>query len=387
MKKRFLACLCLFGSSVFACASNDREALWEATAEAIDKQLPKTAIEHLDKILPDALNEKAYAEATKAMVMKIKLGASMDASANGITESAIKQLNDEIQKAPAEMLPVLHTIHALWLWEYYQENRWKFVNRTRTDVPPGDDFATWDLARILAEIDRSFSSALEHAETLKTTPISDWMDVIEPGTVPTRYRPTLYDFLAHEAFSFYQAGERAPFGTETPFTIQPEDPIFAPANEFMAWKPETTDPKSPTLKAIQLFQDLLRFHALDTDPSAFFDADLARIEFGRNATPQNREDSDYQTALQHLIEASIHHEISSFARATLATHISKQNPNEAHAIATAGFNAFPESEGGIDCYNLIQQIEAPKLEMSLQQTWNSSTEPIQIQFRNLNQIH
>lgn len=387
MKNPILACLCLFALSIFACASDAREALWEAVDKAIDNQLPKTALEHLDKILPEALADKAYAEATMAMMMKIRMEASIDASQMGVTESAIKRLNAEIQKAHAEMLPVLHTIHALWLWEYYEENEWKFVNRTHTDAPPGDDFATWDLATILSEIDSSFSSALEHADTLKATPISDWMEVIEPGTVPTRYRPTLYDFLAHEALSFYQAGERAPYSHPNPFTIQPEDPIFAPANEFMAWKPETTDPQSPTLKAIQLFQDLLSFHASDTDASAFFDADLARIEFGENASTQNIDDPDYRIALQHLIEASIHHEFSSFARATLAKHISSLKPDEAHAIATAGFKAFPDSEGGRLCYNLIQQLEAPKLEISQQQTWNSSTEPIQVEFRNLSQIH
>ena len=91
MKNPILACLCLFALSIFACASDAREALWEAVDKAIDNQLPKTALEHLDKILPEALADKAYAEATMAMMMKIRMEASIDASQMGVTESAIKR--------------------------------------------------------------------------------------------------------------------------------------------------------------------------------------------------------------------------------------------------------------------------------------------------------
>jgi len=400
MKNRILACLCLFALSIFACASDAREALWESVDKAIDNQLPKTALEHLDKILPEALEEKAYAEATMAMAMKIRMEASIDASQMGVTESAIKRLNAEIQKAPTEMLPVLHTIHALWLWEYYEDNRHKIPHRTRTDAPPGDDFSTWDPATILSEIDSSFSSALGHCDTLKATPISDWMEMIDPGTVPTRYRPTLYDLLAHEALSFYQIAnnhrEEIRFldnlnkglpTSEGALTIQPEDPIFAPANEFMAWKPETTDPQSPTLKAIRLFQDLLRFHASDTDPSAFFDADLARIEFGYHygVTPEAK--INYIEALSLLAEQSSNHDISSLALARIATGIIYEDVERAYSIAKAGFSSFPQSDGGKLCQDLISGIELPILNISHRMGWNTKHQPIQISSRNVSHVH
>ena len=80
--------------------------------------------------------------------------------------------------------------------------------------------------------------------------------------MPDSYRPTLYDFLAHEALEFYTLGRagRRP-RPEDAFELSADSPIFAPAEEFLNWEVETTDAESPTVKAIQLYQDLLRFHA------------------------------------------------------------------------------------------------------------------------------
>ena len=50
--------------------------------------------------------------------------------------------------------------------------------------------------------------ALAADKPLKATPIAAWDGLLEKGTMPDSYRPTLYDFLAHEALEFYQAGEQ-----------------------------------------------------------------------------------------------------------------------------------------------------------------------------------
>ena len=61
--------------------------------------------------------------------------------------------------------------------------------------------------------------------------------------MPDTYRPTLYDFLVHEALSFYNSGEQAAL-PEDAFEIMADSPIFAPVAEFLAWEPETSDLKS-----------------------------------------------------------------------------------------------------------------------------------------------
>ena len=101
----------------------------------------------------------------------------------------------EIDKAPAEMKPVLNAIQAHWYWHYFQQNRWRFMQRSTTSEAPGKDITTWDLPRILGEIDKQFTRALATADELKTIPVGTYDALLEKGTTPDAYRPTLYDFL------------------------------------------------------------------------------------------------------------------------------------------------------------------------------------------------
>ena len=59
------------------------------------------------------------------------------------------------------MQPMMELILANWYWDYFQQNRWRFIQRTQTGATSGDDMLTWDLPRILAEIDRHFQAALQ----------------------------------------------------------------------------------------------------------------------------------------------------------------------------------------------------------------------------------
>jgi hypothetical protein len=252
-------------------AGESRDSLWNQVGEAIRQRLPKTAITILDEIIPAALEDQAYAEATKAICLKISLEGQIQ---GGNAEEKIVRLEAEIANAPDPMKPVMETILAHWYWQYFQQNSWRFINRTQTAEPPGADITTWDLPRILAEIDRHFMLALAAEQELKTIPVDEWDDLLLEGTVPDSYRPTLYDFLVFEALSFYSAGEQAGTIPQDSFEIMADSPIFGSAAEFLAWQPETSDADSAKLKAIGLYQDLLTFHQDDSDKSAFIDADL-----------------------------------------------------------------------------------------------------------------
>src|SRR5271165_740245 len=165
-------CLVLVNLSAFGGA---RDAQWKRVEEAINQGLPKTAITNLEPIITAALKEKAYAEAVKAIGKKIAQEGNIQGNK---PEEKITRLEAEIAKAPKEMVPVLDTLMAHWCWQYFQQNRWRFMQRTATARPPGKDFATWDLPRLFAEIDREFQSALEAETILKATPIGLWDDLL-----------------------------------------------------------------------------------------------------------------------------------------------------------------------------------------------------------------
>ena len=207
-----------------------RDAPWKKVDEAIKKGLPKTAIQELDPIIAAAIEDKAYAEAIKAIGMKIAQEGTIQGNK---PEEKITRLQAEIAKAPKEMRPVMDAILAHWYWQYFQQNRWRFIQRTATAAPSGNDILTWDLPRILAEIGKQFQAALANAAELKKVPIAQYNDLLVKGTMPDAYRPTLYDFLAFEALSFFSSGEQAGARAEDAFELAADSPIFAAVEEFL----------------------------------------------------------------------------------------------------------------------------------------------------------
>ncbi|HWH72173.1 MAG TPA: hypothetical protein VNT26_22610, partial [Candidatus Sulfotelmatobacter sp.] len=214
-------------SSLFA---GPRDAQWKQVQEAMNKGLPKTAITNLEPIIQGALRDKAYAEAVKAIGQKIALEGNIQGNK---PEEKITRLQAEIAKAPKEMVPVLDTLLADWFWHYFQQNKWRFMQRTATAQAPGKDFTTWDLPRLFAEIDKQFQKALAAEKTLKATPISAWDDLLQKGTMPDSYRPTLYDFIVYEALDFYTSGEQAAAKPQEAFELSAENPVLDAPEAFL----------------------------------------------------------------------------------------------------------------------------------------------------------
>ncbi len=362
-----------------------REAQWKKVDDAIAKGLPKTAIEHLEPIVEGALADKAYAEAIKAIGKRIALEGTIEGNK---PEEKITRMKAEIEKAPAEMKPMMEAILANWYWHYFQQNKWRIMRRTATAEAPSQDFTTWGLPRIFAEIDKHFTAALAGAETLQKIPIADYDDLLAKGNMPDAYRPTLYDFLAHNALVFYASGEQAAAKPQEAFELLADGPVFAPAAEFTAWMPKTRDEESPKLKAVRLYQELLRFHQDDRDRAAFLDADLARLVFGSNTAFGEEKNARFKAALKRFVDRWGDHPISARARYHWAKALHGEGDwVAARTLALQGWQAFSDSVGGRMCYNLVQQIEAPSAHVSAERVWNEPWPEIEVRYRNVTKVY
>ena len=275
----------------------DRAAQWKKVDEAVNKGLPKTAIQELEPIIASALKDKAYPEAIQAISKKIALEGNIQGNK---PEERITRMKAEIAKAPKEMVPVMDAILANWYWHYFQQNRWRFMQRTATATAPSDDFTTWDLKRIFAEIDKQFTKALSADKELKATPIATYDALLEKGTMPDSYRPTLFDFVAFDALQFYTSAEQAGARPEDAFESAADSPALGSADEFLKWTPQTTDTDSPKVKAIKLYQNVMEFHQEDQDKSAFLDADLSRLQFANANAFGDDKATRYKAALKQF---------------------------------------------------------------------------------------
>lgn len=365
--------------------AGDRATMWKKVDDAVNQGLPKSALEALEPILQQALSEKDYPEAVRAIAKRSILKSQIE---GGDPLIAIKQLKQELETAPDALRQPLQAILGHWYWTYFQQNRWRFANRSQTASPPSEDIATWDLKRLFDEIDRAFAAALEPAEATQKIPIAAFDAMLTQNDFPDTYRPTLYDFLAHTAIDFYAAGEQAGVQSLDAFVLDADSPALGSADEFLVWKPETTDVESPYYKAVLLYQALMQFHAKDADPSARLDADLDRLQFVQAHGVGEEKTNRTLAALKRFAETNASHPLSALARHRWATLLRNDNHMvDAHAIATQGKNAFPESIGGRLCSQLIADIESKSLDVQSERVWNAPWLKLRVQYRNVTQAH
>jgi uncharacterized protein YfaS (alpha-2-macroglobulin family) len=378
----FSGILMLSATDVAWAASQDSR--WKKVEQARNKGLPRTAIAELEPIVANALKNKAYGEAVKAIALKIALESNIE---GGKIEEKITRMQAETARAPEEMKPVMEAILANWYWNYFLQNRYRFMQRTQTAAPQGNDITTWDLPHILSEVDKQFDKALAYDQRLKTTPVAVFGDLLEKGTAPDSYRPTMFDFLAFNALDFYTAAEQGAARAEDAFDLSADSPIFGTVDEFLAWQPPATDADSSTLKAIRIYQNLLSFHRNDRDKTALIDADLWRLHFGRNKAFGEDKNDRYKAALQRFLKEWPSHEISARALFELANLLNSEGePLEAHKLARHGTDVFPNSVGGRMCFNLVQQIQAKSADISTERVWNEPLPSIRVSYRNVAKV-
>jgi uncharacterized protein YfaS (alpha-2-macroglobulin family) len=364
-----------------------REEEWNKVADAEKQGLPKTALERVNPILERALKEKDYPEAIKALVKKIELESRTEGEFAGTAET-IKRMRAAVATVPAEMRPVMHTILAHWWWSYAGPEDWDLHDRSVTLGPPDPDIRTWDRARIREQIGKSFADALSAEKELKATPIERYRFLLPAGSIPDKFRPTLYDFLAFEALGFYTSEEHAGPRPPGAYILSADSPIFGTVDEFLRWEPKTTDVHSNTVKAIKLYQQLLSFHKDDRDRSALLDVDLHRLRFGATRAVGAAKNARYKAALEAFIKVNANHELAAMAQFCLASAVFGEGDLvKARAIAALGRKAFPDSPGGKLCSNLIGFIEARSAVVTTERVWSDPPPRIAVTYKNVTKAY
>ena len=362
----------------------DRPTLWQQIAQAKKDKLPKTEMKLLEAVYLSAVADKSYPEAVKAMCQKITVEASINQPA---APFAIKELIKRADEVPDELKPITNAILANWFHDYFRRNRWRFAQRSQTAGTVSDDFETWDLRRILQEIDGAFTKALAAKEALKTIPIGDYDQLLKKGSVDDTHRPTVFDFVANEAIEFYSLDEQI-IRRQGAFDLLADSPVLSGVDEFVAWKPRSEDSESYMLRAVALYQELLSFHKGDEDPTALLDTDLNRLAFANQHASGDEKKARYRASLKRFAQQHAKHALSSRALSMLAdSHFSDSEFGLAHQYATTGGKRFPDTYGGKRCLDIIEQVEHPQILVGVENVWNAAKPQFSVQYRNLDRIH
>lgn len=380
--------------------NDNYDKLWKRVDSCEKKGLSASALQVVEVIYSKAKAENNAPQLVKAVMHRMKFESYKEEFS---LEKSIFKLRDEAAEAKFPVKPVLQSILADAYWQYFQNNRYKFYNRTSTVNFKNDDIETWDLRAISNAVISNYKASLDNADSLKRTKIDLYDDIIIKGTTEQRaWRPTLYDFLAWRALYFFMSTEPDVSRPANRFTIN-DDAYLKAYPEFLAMNiTNQSDSLETKYYALKLMQDLTLFHEKDDNTNAFIDIELTRLDYVSSHSQNPKKDTLYYNSMMALQSkfagnprvTEIDLRIANWYLAKAAQYqplegeAYKWYKKTAKEVAEAAVKKFPESYGGKQCKNTITAITAKSLNLAVEEV-NAPNKPFRalVTSANVNKVY
>jgi uncharacterized protein YfaS (alpha-2-macroglobulin family) len=357
--------------------NNNYNVLWNQVSTLELDDTPKSALEIVKQIEAKATTEKNHTQLIKVLLFKSKFSLILEENAQ---LTVVKDFKEQIAKSEAPTKNILQNMLAKLYWDYYQQNRYQFYNRTKTENKVDEiDFRTWDLETLFAEISTYFEQSLENALVLQNTTTEAFEPILTTFEGSTILHPTLYDFLAHNALEFYKTTENSITKPTYAFEIK-EALHLGDLQQFQQVKLTSKDSTSLELKALNLYQDLIVFHAAKNNAIPLAAVNVERLQFVYTNGRITDKEAIYLSALKsgknkvrHLYAKAIYDvEIAKFTYNQGQQYVSggietnRWANKEALAIYEQLIKNFPTTYVASQAENLKQTIIAPSLQLQLE---------------------
>jgi uncharacterized protein YfaS (alpha-2-macroglobulin family) len=355
----------------------DYEKTWKKIDSLMGKGLTKSALEEVMIVYKQAKTENNATQFVKAIFYKMRLENNYQEDSY---DSSIANLNAEIKEAVYPIKPILHSVLAEMYWRYYAMNRYTIFSRTETVGFKEDDIKTWTLKQLLTEVVNNYMASLKDYAKLKETKLDTYTEILVKDSLSRKFRPTLYDLLAHRAVDFFMNDESEITKPAYKFELDKEE-YFGSFSSFSTMTIASKDSLSLKYYAAIILQDLIRLHSYDADPTALIDVDLKRLNFVKKNSIVDIKDSLYLQALLVLESKFSKYPASTDVSYAIAQHYNVQGQKysplqsddnkwmakKALEKCEAAMAAYPNSDGAKNCANLKYQIEAESIYMTTEE--------------------
>lgn len=344
--------------------------LWAKVDSLENDGLYKSALKIVDVIFSKAQTDKNAPQVVKSVIFRMKYNSYLE---EDDFINALAELNSLSEKEEFPIKQLIHSVTAEVYWQYYQSNRWNFMNRTQTINFENNDVRTWDLKTISEHVNKHFLLSLESADSSQHANLNDFNDILEQTPTERKLRPTLYDFLAHRAIAFFSDAESELVRPEAKFVIDDKD-YFGSTSEFTAINPVSGTGQSNTFLVVKLYQDLTRFRMKDNNVAPLIDLEIKRLTFMREHSVSSDKDQLYLDGLKSLYGMHPDHEGSSEVQSYIASYYNERGNNysletpenrwdkkKALTICSIAIKRFPDSYGAKLCQQLTSAIEGKVL--------------------------
>ena len=238
---------------------------WKKVDDFDRQGLPKSALENVELILITAKKANNTNQVTKALIYKAKYILTLEENAQ---LHIIKEFKSEIESSVFPRKNILESILANLYWQFFQNHRWQFYNRTKTsEKVDQDDFRTWDLETLFAEIHLHYQKSLDNGLLAQQTDLVQFNDILSKAGNSKTYRPSLFDFLSHNALTFYKTTETNITKPAYAFEIDSTE-YLGDHQSFSVLEFDTKDSLSLQYHALKTYQNLVNFHKRDKKPDA-----------------------------------------------------------------------------------------------------------------------
>lgn len=377
------------------------DARWYKVDSLSNMGLPKSTLTIINEIKAEALAKSNMPQFLKSNLYELNIRSQFE---ENYLETFITEREALILRLSPPAKQIIHSILADLYWQYYTQNRWQILDRTVTTGKSSNDMKAWDANKFIQKVTYHYSSSLDNTDLLKSTALENFDLILLTVKGSKLYRPTLFDFLAHEAIDFYKNEEATITKPQDRFII--EDPeLLADADAFTRINLTSTDTNSFQLNALAIMQQVIKFHLTDVDPKALIDTDLERLSFVYNHLNNQDKDSLYLDALLKLEKkyagrpesAKIMEQIASFYFHLNDTPIrilssnkdlSSKNLVSAKEWCLKLMHDFPESDEAKVCSLMVSSIEEPYIDFVVNKEVIPGKEfPLLVRFKNVDLMH
>ena len=279
-------------------AAQNYPGLWQEVETLENGGQPRSALEVVQKVHALAIKEGNSPQLVKALIHEVKFNAQFEEESLVLS---IERIEKEAKTLPALTQQIVHSILGEMYWAYYRNNSWQIQQRTATISNEGG-LLTWDMKRIAQAADEHFTQSLIGADTLRIAQLESYAAILQGETKYRNLRPTLYHLLLSRALDFYSSEERDLLNFDLAGIFNSAD-LLGNAELFLQWKAPTNAGLQPSIRTIQLYQDLLR-EARNASASSSTIEDLDRLAFMHRRSQRDDKDARYRKALEHLLETS-----------------------------------------------------------------------------------
>ena len=378
MKKTICILVLLLGSQLlYPQANKTYTEMWASVQKLESEDLTRSALKVVNLIAAKAKAEQNQPEGVKALLFTSKYALILEEDAR---LQIITDFREAISRAETPTKNILESYLANLYWQYFQLNRYQFYERTpTTQKVDSTDFRTWDLTTLFYEVNTLFERSLQPVKDLQKVETSAFEAILVPSRDRGKYRPTLFDLLAHTALDFYMSGENSITRPADKFEITDPD-LLCEALQFTELVIPLADDTSLQARALRLYQELIRFHLKDPDPAVLVDTDIARLNFTyQNAVFEARE-KVYESVLNSSASRYAGQAVSTLYSYEIAFHLNRLAEDyqpglkeenrwkrrEALEICEQSIKAFPKSPGAQKCRALQSILTEPDMQLEVE---------------------